>query len=253
MTALLEFTGIRKEFHDTRRGTTTIAIDGLDLTVGEGEFVCVVGPSGCGKSTLLAAAAGNDTVSSGEVLFEGRPIRGQHADRGMVFQDGAIFSWLTALENVSYGPRVRGIPKREYLPRSRAALEAVGLGAFADHYPRQLSGGMRQRVAIARALNNAPKLLLMDEPFGALDAQTRSTLQNLLLEVRQEFAGAVVFVTHDVDEAVLLADRVVVMSARPGRIVLDLAIDLPRPRSSDIDTDPRFVALKKAVRDALTH
>jgi NitT/TauT family transport system ATP-binding protein len=171
----------------------------------------------------------------------------------MVFQDGAVFPWLTALENVCYGPRVRGIARQQREAKAHEVLGAVGLAGFEGHYPRQLSGGMRQRVAIARSLANEPRLLLMDEPFGALDAQTRVTLQDLLLTVRQSYRGTVLFVTHDVDEAILLGDRVVVLSERPGRVVLDLSIDMPRPRSSDVTLEERFLAIKRRVRGALRH
>ena len=253
MSALLSFQNVSKEFVDERQGRTVRALDGIDLEVREGEFVCVLGPSGCGKSTLLAAAAGNDTVTSGQILFDGEIVQRQHHSRGMVFQVGAIFPWLTAFENVCYGPKVRGIDRKVYEPKAREVLEAVGLSDFADHYPRQLSGGMRQRVAIARSLANEPRLLLMDEPFGALDAQTRLTLQDLLLRVRESYDGTVMFVTHDVDESILLGDRVVVMSPRPGRIVLDIPIELPRPRDSSVELSDEFIAIKRELRASIGH
>jgi len=253
MSALLSFQNITKEFVDKRTGKSVRALDGLDLDIHEGEFVCVLGPSGCGKSTLLAAAAGNDTVTSGQVRFDGEVVQRQHHSRGMVFQVGAVFPWLTAFENVCYGPKIRGLGRKVYEAKAREVLAAVGLSEFADHYPRQLSGGMRQRVAIARSLANEPRLLLMDEPFGALDAQTRLTLQDLLLQVRQSYDGTVLFVTHDVDESILLGDRVVVMSPRPGRVVLDIPIALPRPRDSSVETSDAFITIKRELRDAIAH
>ena len=253
MSTLLSFQNIVKEFVDHRTSRTVRALDGLDLDIHEGEFVCVLGPSGCGKSTLLAAAAGNDTVTSGRVVFDGDVVERQHHSRGMVFQVGAVFPWLTAFENVCYGPKIRGLDRKAYEPRAREVLDAVGLSDFADHYPRQLSGGMRQRVAIARSLANEPRLLLMAEPVGALAPQTRLTLQDLLLTVRQSYDGTVLFVTHDVDEAILLGDRVVVMSPRPGRIVLDVQIDLPRPRDSSVETSDAFVRIKRDLRAAISH
>ncbi len=251
MSDLVRFEGVSKEFTDARSKKVTRALDRLDLGIAESQFVCVVGPSGCGKSTLLSAAAGIEPPTTGKVWFDGQVVTGPHHSRGMVFQDGAVFPWLTALENVCYGPTVRGVGKKEATARGRDVLEAVGLSGFENHYPRQLSGGMRQRVAIARSLANEPRLLLMDEPFGALDAQTRLTLQDLLLRVRESYRGTVLFVTHDVDEAILLGDRVVVLSARPGRVVLDLIVDLPRPRTSEVEMEETFLTIKRRVREAL--
>ncbi len=233
MSTLLSFQNIVKEFVDHRTSRTVRALDGLDLDIHEGEFVCVLGPSGCGKSTLLAAAAGNDTVTSGRVVFDGDVVERQHHSRRMVFQVGAVFPWLTAFENVCYGPKIRGLDRKAYEPRAREVLDAVGLSDFADHYPRQLSGGMRQRVAIARSLANEPRLLLMDEPFGALDAMTRDLLHDELERIWRERSLSVLFVTHNVREAVRLGDRVVLLSSRPGRVAEEFPVELERPRRTD--------------------
>ncbi len=223
------------------------ALDGLTLAIADRSFVCLVGPSGCGKSTLLNLLAGFESASAGAVLLDGQPVQGPSPARGVVFQEAALFPWLSVLGNVCYGPRRRGLPRTTYLPAARALLEQVGLTRFADHYPPELSGGMRQRTAIARALVNDPEVLLMDEPFGALDAQTRSMMQELLLTIWERDQRTVLFVTHDVEEAVFMADRVIVMSRPPGRIMADIAIELPRPRHFDIVTDPAFAAYKREV------
>ena len=181
------------------------------------------------------------------MLLDGRPVRGPAPDRGVVFQEAALFPWLTVLDNVCYGPRRRGVARSTYLPAAREMLEQVGLARFADNYPNELSGGMRQRTAIARALVNDPEVLLLDEPFGALDAQTRSMMQELLLSIWERHQRTVLFVTHDVEEAVFLADRVIVMSRPPGRIMADVTIDLPRPRSYEVLTSPGFTAHKRDV------
>ena len=206
------------------------ALDGVNLRVRAGEFVCLLGASGCGKSTLLDILAGLERPSVGTALFDGKPIDGPDARRGLVFQDPALFPWRTIAQNVSFGPELRGLPRAERRARALAALARVGLGGFADAYPHQLSGGMRQRVAIARALANDPQVLLMDEPFGAVDHLTRIALQEDLLHLWERERRTVVFVTHDVGEAVFLADRVVLMSPRPGRIHRVFDVAGPRPR-----------------------
>jgi ABC-type nitrate/sulfonate/bicarbonate transport system ATPase subunit len=248
MSAALHFVQVSKTFK--REGFEAIeAVAPTTLAVEAEEFVCLLGPSGCGKSTLLNLAAGFERPTSGRVTFDGVEVAGPHHTRGVVFQDGALFPWLTALENVCYGPRIRG--SASHKAAGAEMLEAVGLSGFADRYPHELSGGMRQRVAIARALANEPELLLMDEPFGALDAQTRIVMQQLLLDIWQRDRRTVLFITHDIDEAILLGDRVVVMSARPGRIKQELRIELARPRRAGIDTDDDFIAVKRTIASAL--
>jgi NitT/TauT family transport system ATP-binding protein/sulfonate transport system ATP-binding protein len=206
------------------------ALSGIDLVVGAGEFVCLLGASGCGKSTLLRIIAGFEAATAGTVRVRGRPVAGPGPDRGIVFQDYALFPWLTVRENIGFGPKHAGLASREVRRIAGQFTDMVGLAAFADHYPHQLSGGMKQRVAIARVLANDTDMLLMDEPFGALDALTRTKLQEELLDIWQRTRLTVIFVTHSVEEAVLLADRVLVMSAGPGRIDGDFPIGLRRPR-----------------------
>lgn len=222
-----------------------VAVDKASLDVKPGEFVCILGPSGCGKSTLLNAVAGYIKPTVGRVSLDGVPIEKPGPDRGMVFQQYSLFPWKTVRENVAFGPRLAGHSAIEATRTANTFLAMVGLSAFADRYPEELSGGMKQRVGIARALGNYPSVILMDEPFGALDAQTRAMMQENLLGIWSKFNNTVLFITHDVDEAVFLADRVVVMSASPGRIIADIPVELERPRDFEITTDPRFVEIKK--------
>jgi nitrate ABC transporter ATP-binding subunit len=209
---------------------TVEALRDVNLTISKGEFVCLIGASGCGKSTLLRIIAGFETPSAGTVEMYGAPITAPGPERGMVFQDFALFPWLTVKENIGFGPRQRGLPKDKLDEIATRYTEMVGLTKFADYYPSQLSGGMKQRVAIARVLANDCEVLLMDEPFGALDALTREKLQQELLEIWERTKVTVIFVTHSVEEAVVLSDRVVVMTAGPGRIEHDARIKLARPR-----------------------
>ena len=229
------------------------ALQDVSLDVGEGEFAVLVGPSGCGKSSLLYLAAGLAEPTAGQILLDGRPVDGPGADRGMVFQGYTLFPWLDVRRNVEFGLRRRGLPAA--LRRERVAhfLDEVGLTQFAEHYPKQLSGGMMQRVAIARALANDPAILLMDEPFGALDSQTRTSMQKLLLRVWEHTHKTVLFVTHDIDEAILLGDRVYVMSPRPGRIERLVPVPLPRPRSLAVVMEPEFIAIKRQVLALIHH
>lgn len=221
------------------------AVHNTSLTVDVGQFVCILGPSGCGKSTLLNAVAGYVKPTTGEVRVDDQLIQKPGPDRGMVFQQYSLLPWKTVAENVSFGPRMAGVKGKEISQTTNTFLSMVGLLKFANHYPAELSGGMQQRVGIARALANYPSVLLMDEPFGALDAQTRLTMQENLLDIWRDFGTTVLFVTHDVDEAVFLADRVLIMSAAPGRIVKDLTINLPRPRNIDMATDPVYIQNRK--------
>ncbi|MDQ7844724.1 MAG: ABC transporter ATP-binding protein [Armatimonadota bacterium] len=230
-----------------RRGGTVTAVEQLSLEVEENEFVSIVGPSGCGKSTLLRVVAGLIRPTGGEVFVDGRPVEGPGADRGMVFQSYTLFPWLTVRGNVEFGLRLRGLPTRASWKIAQRYIELVGLQGFESAYPKELSGGMQQRVAIARALANDPAVLLMDEPFGALDAQTRSIMQELLLEVWERTHKTVLFVTHDIEEAVLLSDRVYVMTARPGRIKAEIAVTLPRPRQVGVVNTAEFIAVRQRI------
>jgi sulfonate transport system ATP-binding protein len=242
----LSLRGVSRRF--VVAGRPVDALVGLDLRVAPGEFVAIVGASGCGKSTLLRVVVGLDTDFSGEALLDGRPIAGPGLERAVVFQEHRLLPWLTAAENVDLALSALGLGKAERRERVAAELERVGLAAFAGAYPRQLSGGMAQRVAIARALVTRPRVLLLDEPLGALDALTRGHLQGELARIVAGQGITALLVTHDVDEAVYLADRVVVMQPRPGRIARILPVDLPRPRDR---SDPEFVALRDAVLGGL--
>ena len=234
-----------------RRFDTTLALQATDLDVDENAFITILGPSGCGKSTLLRIVAGLDVQTAGEVTLEGRRISGPGADRGMVFQSYTLFPWLTVLDNVCFGLRERGMPREQQLDIAHGFLAKVGLKGFANHFPKQLSGGMQQRTALARALANNPRMLLMDEPFGALDHQTRELMQELLLGIWEAERKTVLFVTHDIDEAVFMGTRVVVMSARPGRIKLDRDVPLVHPRHYSVKTTPAFSSLKAELTEAV--
>jgi NitT/TauT family transport system ATP-binding protein len=228
-------------------------VQGLDCQIEPGQFVCILGPSGCGKSTLLGALAGHLQPRTGVLNVDGAPVSGPSPQRGMVFQQHTLFPWRTVRDNVAFGLKMRGIGKAE---RHRAAdeiLALVGLEGFAERWPDQLSGGMQQRVEIARVLVNRPRLLLMDEPFGALDALTRLNMQELLLDIWTRIRTTVVFVTHDIDEALFLADRLLVMSSRPGRIIEDLHLDFPRPRTTELVTSHAFSRLKRHCLELLRH
>ena len=234
-----------------RRFDATLALQATDLDVAENDFITILGPSGCGKSTLLRIVAGLDRQTAGEVMLDGRRIDGPGADRGMVFQSYTLFPWLTVLDNVCFGLRERGLPRDQQLDIAHSFLLKVGLKGFASHYPKQLSGGMQQRTALARALANTPRMLLMDEPFGALDHQTRELMQELLQGIWEAEQKTVLFVTHDIDEAVFMGTRVVVMSARPGRIKLDRVVPLAHPRHYAVKTTPAFMALKAELTEAV--
>lgn len=229
---------------EKNRGEVTVALDDISLEIEAKEFVCFVGPSGCGKTTLLRIIAGLDTATSGEVRLRDTPIRGPDPKRGMVFQEYSLFPWRSVQDNITFGLEMRGVPKADRKTVADTYLDMVGLVQFRDAYPYELSGGMRQRVAIARALANEPDVLLMDEPFGALDAQTRNAMQRELLEIWEKTRKTILFVTHSVDEAVFLADRIVILSARPGRICDIISVDLPRPRER---TSPEFAGVRRYV------
>ena len=232
-------------------GTEFLAVDRVSFGIKPGEFVCVVGPSGCGKSTILNILAGFESPSEGAVMLDGVPITKPGADRGVVFQQPSLFPWKTVRANVAHGPRMAGLADKEAYRLAEIFLEIVGLARFAGNFPKTLSGGMQQRVAIARALVNRPSVLLMDEPFGALDAQTRAMMQEALLRIWAEIDATVVFVTHDIDEAIFLGDRILVMSASPGRILLDIPVALRRPRPPDVSLEDVFLSIKKSCLDLI--
>ena len=236
---------------ETAKGQRTQALQPVDFEVRENDFVTILGPSGCGKSTLLRIVAGLDHATSGRVLLDGVPVEGPGADRGMVFQSYTLFPWLTIEQNIRFGLRERGMLESAQKERAAYFIAKVGLRGFEQHFPKQLSGGMQQRTAIARALANDPKILLMDEPFGALDNQTRVLMQELLLGIWEAERKTALFVTHDIDEAIFMANRVAVFSARPGRIKTELAVDLPHPRHYTIKTSPEFMDLKARLTEEI--
>ena len=233
-------------------GKPLVAVDDVTMTVHENEFVTIVGTSGCGKSTFLNMVAGLIPITSGVLEVDGKPVTGPGADRGMVFQKYTLFPWLKVLDNVKFSlKKKKGLSAKEKDEVAREYLRLVGLAGFEDAYPAQLSGGMQQRVAIARALAYKPSILLMDEPFGALDAQTRGLMQELLLRVWEDHKTTIIFVTHDIDEAIFLADRVYVMTARPGRIKQEVPVPLERPRDYHTMTTSDFIAIKRQVMDLI--
>jgi NitT/TauT family transport system ATP-binding protein len=237
--------GVSKIYADKKRQVT--ALQNTSFTVKPSEFVTLLGPSGCGKSTLLKIVAGLEEPSSGRVLLDGQEVEGPNRDRGMVFQTYTLFPWLTVRQNIEFGLDVAGQSKKDCHDVSQHYIEKIGLKGFEQAYPSELSGGMKQRVAIARALANDPKVLLMDEPFGALDAQTRTVMQELLLDVWDESHKTIIFVTHDVEEAVFIGDTIYVMTARPGKIKARISVDLPPKRTYDLKVSEKFLDIKKDV------
>ena len=244
--AVLQVSAVSKTFPGG-----TVALQATDLAVQENDFITILGPSGCGKSTLLRMVAGLDTPTAGRIALDGHTVSGPGADRGMVFQSYTLFPWLTVLENVCFGLREKKMPLAEQRAIAQRFIDKVGLRGFEGHYPKQLSGGMQQRTALARALANDPRILLMDEPFGALDHQTRELMQELLLTVWEGERKTVLFVTHDIDEAIFMGNRVVVMSARPGRIKCDLAVPLAHPRHYAMKTTAPFAELKARLTEEI--
>jgi sulfonate transport system ATP-binding protein len=229
------------------------AVRELSVTIAAGELVCILGPSGCGKSTLLGALAGHLQIGGGQLTVDGEAVAGPSPDRGIVFQQHTLFPWKKVRDNVAFGPKMRGVGRAE---RQRAAdtfLRLVGLAGFEAFYPSQLSGGMQQRVEIARVLINQPRVLLMDEPFGALDALTRAMMHEVLLDIWTKIPTTTIFVTHDIDEALFLADRIVMMSARPGRVIADIRLPFARPRRPELVTDSEFARLKRHFLELLRH
>ena len=242
---MIELDGVWKEFAKGER--RVLALEDISLKVAEREFVAILGPSGCGKSTLLNMVAGFDSPSRGTVRVDGEEITEPSPRRGVVFQEPALFPWFSVMENVLFGPKTQRQPAADSRQRASQILEQVGLRGFESSYPAELSGGMRQRVGIARVLIMQPQVLLMDEPFGSLDAQTRMLMQELLLQVWERHHQTVLFITHDIEEALLLADRVCVMTARPGRIKKNIDVGIPRPRAIEVTTSPEFNALRREV------
>ncbi|BAU89900.1 ABC transporter [Methylorubrum populi] len=232
--------------YETMEGTVE-AVSNASLNVQPGEFVSIVGPSGCGKSTLLNALAGFLTPSGGAVTVDGEGISGPSADRGMIFQQYSLFPWKTVRQNVEFGLKMSGVPRSERERRARTLLGLAGLTPFEDHYPDRLSGGMKQRVGIVRALATGPRILLLDEPFGALDAQTRLIMQQILTNMWQRLKISVLFVTHDIDEAIFLSDRIYVMTARPGSIKAEIVVPLPRPREPSMTLSSEFLGLRRGL------
>jgi len=246
---ILRLEGLSKQF-STKNGPLTV-LEPTSFTMEVTELVSIVGPSGCGKSTLLHIVGGLVQPTEGRVLLDGADMFEAGPERGMVFQAYTLFPWLTVRQNVQFGPKQRGVKKAERERLADHFLDAVGLHGFRDHYPKQLSGGMRQRVAIARALANSPRILLMDEPFGALDAQTRTVMQELLLDIRRKERTTTLFITHDIDEAVFLSDRIFVMTARPGRLKAEIAVPFGPDRPAEIRTSPEFFQIRARVYDLL--
>jgi NitT/TauT family transport system ATP-binding protein len=245
----LKVEGLSKSFRS--HGVEVTALEGIQMEIQDQEFATILGPSGCGKSTLLRILAGLSKPSSGRATLDGKSIEGPGKDRGMVFQNYTLFPWLTVMENIQFGLRLSGRERGERETIARGFVHKIGLSGFERAYPRSLSGGMKQRVAIARALANDPNILLLDEPFGALDTQTRSLMQELLLQIWEELHKTILFVTHDVEEAVFLSDRIFVMTARPGRIKAVLDVPLPRPRDYQVKSSAEFLRIKSRVSNLI--
>jgi NitT/TauT family transport system ATP-binding protein len=248
----ISFRNLTKRFTGARGSATeTLALESFNLAIAGSEIFSIVGPTGCGKSTALNLIAGFEAPTSGQVLVEGKEVHEPDMDRAVVFQHPSLFPWLTVLENVTLGLKCHGVQASEYTEKAHKLLAAVGLKDFESHYPYQLSGGMQQRVQIARALIGAPKVLLMDEPFGALDYQTRLLMQRLLLDLWKEFRPTIFFITHDVSEAIFISDHVVVMTRRPGRVKLMVEVKEPKPRSYSFLGSPEFVRLQSTLLEAV--
>lgn len=248
----LKVNDLQKVFPANKRGEQElVALKDINLEVRESEFVVMVGPSGCGKSTLINIIGGLEEASQGQVLIDGKEVAQPGADRGMVFQGYSLFPWLTVQKNVEFGLKMKKVPKKEREETAREFIQLIGLSGFENALPKQLSGGMKQRVAIARTLANQPEILLMDEPFGALDAQTRVVMQELLAKISRETRNTILFITHDIDEAILLADRIYVMSRRPGTIREVLTVDIQGMRSHEMLLDPAFLKMKQKIMEML--
>lgn len=229
----------------------TVAIEDASIDIQDNDFVCIVGPSGCGKSTLLRMLAGLDFPTAGKIIVNDRTVTGPGPDRGMVFQTYTLFPWMTVENNIKFGLKIKKMPKDKQQEIADRYLDIIGLKKFAKSYPKELSGGMKQRVAIARALANQPEVLLMDEPFGALDPHTKSMMQLLMREIWEKEHPTVVFITHDIDEAVFLANKIYVMSARPGKIIKEVNVYLPHKRELELKDSPEFIKIRKSINDLL--
>jgi NitT/TauT family transport system ATP-binding protein len=241
--------GVTKKFSG-KRGQVT-ALENLSLDVRDGEFVVIVGASGCGKTTLLNLVAGFDRPTEGRILLDGQPVTGITPECGMIFQQYALFPWKTVQDNVEFGLKMKRMPVKERRERAVRFIDMVGLKGFEKSYPHHLSGGMKQRVSIARSLANNPKVMLLDEPFAALDAMTRQVLQEQLVRIYEKHRKTIVFITHSIDEALLLSSRIVVMTARPGRIAQDIVNDLPHPRNAEVQLSSRYMELKRTIWDSV--
>jgi NitT/TauT family transport system ATP-binding protein len=251
MSVALAIDNVSRTFAGVRGGAPTQALLPTSISVTDNDFITILGPSGCGKSTLLRIVAGLDVPTTGQVRLDGEVVTGPGADRGMVFQSYTLFPWLTVVENICFGLREKRTPSAKQSEIAAHYIDKVGLRGFEHHYPKMLSGGMQQRTAIARALANEPRILLLDEPFGALDNQTRSLMQELLLSIWESERKTVLFVTHDIEEAIFMANRVLVMSARPGRIKAEVVVPLAHPRHYTIKTAPEFSALKAELTEQI--
>lgn len=247
----LKIENVYKEY-DTSKGKM-VALNGANLDIAENEFICVVGPSGCGKSTLLNIIAGLLEPTSGTVYLDGKPIEGTGMERGVVFQQYALFPWRTVLKNVMFGPEMKKMPKNQAEEIARKYIKAVGLEGFENSYPKELSGGMKQRVAIARALANSPEVLLMDEPFSALDPQTKADMQLLMRQIWQEEKPTVIFVTHDIEEAVFLSSKIYVLTQRPGTVKAEVPVLLPYNRDLSLKDTDEFIELRRKVNQLIEH
>jgi NitT/TauT family transport system ATP-binding protein len=244
----VELRGISQRFPGSTRGQNdTLALDAIDLHIHDREIVSLVGPSGCGKSTILNLIAGFVEPTSGEILIDGSRLDGIKPERLVVFQSATLFPWLSVIDNVTFGPRMRGLPSSEYQPIANQVIADIGLSRFSNHFPYQLSGGMKQRVQIARALVNQPKILLLDEPFGALDAQTRLEMQELLLRIWDQYQCTILFITHDVEEALFLSNRIYMLSPHPGRVQREINVPFDRPRTLSLFGDSHFSQLKAEI------
>lgn len=247
----LSIQNVSRVFPGVRGGEPTRALEPTTLSVEDNDFITILGPSGCGKSTLLRIVAGLDQPTTGSVLLDGQAVSEPGPDRGMVFQSYTLFPWLTVRQNICFGLREKNVPEKQQAEIAAHFIEQVGLRGFENHFPKMLSGGMQQRTALARALANDPKIMLLDEPFGALDNQTRALMQELLLGIWEQHKKTVLFVTHDIDEAIFMANRVLVMTARPGKVKCDIGIDLPHPRHYTMKTTPEFAAYKARLTEEI--
>jgi NitT/TauT family transport system ATP-binding protein len=243
----LKATGLRHEYYQPRTGGRLLALDNINLQVDDGEFVTIVGPSGCGKTTFINLCDGLLKPTAGRIDIDGVPVTGPGTDRGMVFQDSCLMPWRTVFKNVIFGLECQGLDNHEGTARAKEFIKLVGLGGFEEHFPHELSGGMQQRCNLARALTVDPKILIMDEPFAALDAQTREIMQSELLRIWRDSKKTVLFITHQINEAIYLADRVIVFAARPGRVKATIKIDIPRPRELSVKRDPHFLKYEDEV------